>query len=158
VIRTVWLAVFCLIGLAAMVGIKAGSPTPAPNAGASAEQTTIATGSSHDTLTKADKLEITYVRVPIAAEPVMPATPVSDEISPQPPSLTVPKIASRHWHDHNVKKLAAVSPDRRIKIQQPKNGKNVDRAKATVDLRPCRRPEGFAGLLRALNLSPGCDT
>jgi hypothetical protein len=88
----------------------------------------------------------------------MPATPVADETSPQPLSLTVPKIVSRHWHDHNAKKLAAVSPDRRIKIQQPKNGKNVDRAKATVDLRPCRRPEGFAGLLRALNLSPGCDT
>jgi hypothetical protein len=141
-----------------MVCIKAGSPTPAPNVGVSLEQTTIATGSSHDTLTKADKLEIAYVRVPIAAEPVMPATPVADETSPQPLSLTVPKIVSRHWHDHNAKKLAAVSPDRRIKIQQPKNGKNVDRAKATVDLRPCRRPEGFAGLLRALNLSPGCDT
>jgi hypothetical protein len=158
VIRTVWLAVLCLIGLGAMVCIKAGSPTPTPNVGASPEQTTIATGSSHDTLTKADKLEIAYVRVPVAAEPVMPATQVSDETSPQPLSLTIPKIVSRHWHDHNAKKLAAVSPDRRIKIQQPKNGKSVDRSKATADLRPCRRPEGFAGLLRALNLSPGCDT
>jgi hypothetical protein len=158
VIRTVWLAVLCLIGLAAMVGIKAGSPTPAPNVGASPEQTTIVAGSSPDTLTKADKLEIAYGRIPIAVEPVMLATQVSDETSPQPLSLTVPKIVSRHWHDHNAKKFAAVSPDRRIKIQQPKNGKSVDRSKATVDLRPCRRPEGFAGLLRALNLSPGCDT
>jgi hypothetical protein len=119
---------------------------------------TIATGSSHDTLTKADKLEIAYVRVPVAAEPALPATQVSDETSPQPLSLTIPKIVSRHWHDHNVKKFATVSPDRRIKIQQPKNGKSVDRSKATADLKPCRRPEGFAGLLRALNLSPGCDT
>ena len=141
-----------------MVAINAGPPTPTPNVGASAEPTTIATGSSHDTLTKADKLEIAYVRIPIAAEPGMLATQVSDETSPQPLSLTVPKIVSRHWHDHTAKKLAAVSPDRRIKIQQPKNGKSVDRSKATVDLRPCRRPEGFAGLLRALNLSPGCDT
>jgi hypothetical protein len=118
---------------------------------------TVAAGSSHDTLTKADKVEIAYVRIPIAVEPVMLAAQVSDETSPQPLSLTVPKIVSRHWHDHNAKKLAAASPDRR-KIQQPKNGKSVDRSKATVDLRPCRRPEGFAGLLRALNLSPGCDT
>jgi hypothetical protein len=158
VIRTVWLAGVCSIGLGAMAGIKGGPPTPAPNAGASPEQPTTATRSSHDTLTKADKLEIAYVRVPVAAEPVMPATPVSDETSPQAQSLTIPKIVSRHWHDHNARKLAAVLPDRRIKIQQPKNGKSADRSKVTADIRPCRRPEGFAGLLRALNLSPGCDT
>ena len=118
----------------------------------------VATGSSRDTLTKADKLEIAYAPVPVAAEPVMLAAQVSDETSRQPQSLTIPKIVSRRWHDHNAKRLAAGSPDRRIKIQQPKNGKNVDRTKATTDLRSCRRPEGFAGLLRALNLSPGCDT
>jgi hypothetical protein len=161
VIRTVWLAVLCLIGLlGAMVAIKAGTPPPPPpNVGASPEQTTTATGSSHDTLTKADKLEIAYLRVPVAVEPVRLATQVSEETPHKPLSSTVtPKIVSRHWHDPNAKKSAAVSPARRIKIQEPKNGKNVDRAKATVDLRPCRRPEGFAGLLRALNLSPGCDT
>jgi len=141
-----------------MVGIKAVPPTPTPNLGASAEQTTLAIGSSHDTLTKADKLEIAYVPIPVAVGPVMLATRVSDETSPQPLSLAIPKIVSRHSHDQNAKKLAAVSPDRHIKIQQPKGGKNVDRSKATIDLGPCRRPEGFAGLLRALNLSPGCDT
>jgi hypothetical protein len=156
VIRTVWLAVLCLIGLGAIVATNAGPPTPTPNVGAFSEQTTIATNSSHDTLTKADRLEIAYV--PVAAEPVVPATPVSDETSPQPRRLTIPKIINRHWHDHNAKKLVAVSPDRHIKIEQPKkNGKGVDHAKASVDLRACRRPEGFAGLLRALNLSPGCD-
>jgi hypothetical protein len=159
VIRTVWLASLCLIGLGAMVDINAEQPTPAPNVGDSAEQTTIAPDPPHDTLTKADKEEIAYVRVPVAAEPVMLTTQVSDEPSPQQPlSSTIPKIVSRHWHDRNAKKFAAVSPDRRSKIQEPKNGKSVDRSKATADLKPCRRPEGFAGLLRALNLSPGCDT
>ena len=48
---------------------------------------------------------------------------------------------------------------RLIKGQGSKKGKNVERAKLLpADLRPCRRPEGFAGLLRALNLSRGCDT
>jgi len=142
-----------------MVAIKAGTPPPPPpKVGASSDQTTIAAGSSQDTLTKADKLEIAYVRAPVVEEPVLLATQVPNETPPQPRSLTIPKIVSRHWHDPNAKKSAAASPERRIKIQEPKNGKNVDRAKATVDLRPCRRPEGFAGLLRALNLSPGCDT
>jgi hypothetical protein len=141
-----------------MVGINAGHPTPTPNVGASAEQTTIATDPSHDTLTEADKLEIASVRVPVAAEPVLLATRISDETFPQPQRLIISKTVSRHWPDHNAKKSTAVSPDRRIKIQEPKNGKSVDRSKATADLKPCRRPEGFAGLLKALNLSPGCDT
>lgn len=156
VIRTVWLAVLCLIGLGAIVATNAGPPTPGPNTDASLGQSTIATDSSHDTLTKADRLEIAYV--PVAAEPVVLAAPVSDESSPQPESLTIPKIVSRHWHYHSARKSASVFPDRRIKIEAPKSGKSVDRAKTTVDLRPCRRPEGFAGLLRALNLSSGCET
>jgi hypothetical protein len=137
-----------------MVGIKAGLPTPPPNLATSPEQTTLAAGSAHDTLSNADKLEISYDRIPAAKEPVVLASQVSDEASPQTSSLTVPTIVSRHWHDHSEKKLTAVSPDRRSKIQQPKNGKSVDRAKTTVDIRPCRRLEGFTGLLRALNLSP----
>lgn len=80
-------------------------------------------------------------------------------ISLQPLSSTAtPKIVSRHWRERNAKRSAAVSPGRRIKSQEVKKSKNVDRGKATIDLRACRIPEGFAGLLRALNLSPGCDT
>ena len=159
-IRTVWLAVLCLIGLGAMVAIRFGIPTPPPNVRASPEQRTVGNSFSQDTLTKADKLEIAYVRVPVVAvEPVMLVTRAPDETPPKPRSSTAtPKIVSRQGHDPNAKKSAAASPDRRIKIQEPKKIKNDDRAKATVDLRPCRRPEGFAGLLRALNLSPGCDT
>jgi hypothetical protein len=63
----------------------------------------------------------------------------------------------RAGHNPNAKKSAAVSPDRRTKHQESKESKNVEHAKAPADLRPCRRPEGLAGLLRALNLTPGCD-
>ena len=73
-LRTVWLAVLFLIGLGTMVAIKAGTPTPPPNVGASPEQTTDGTGFEQDTLTKADKLTVAYVRDPVAAlEPVMPS-------------------------------------------------------------------------------------
>jgi hypothetical protein len=140
-----------------MVAISAGTPTSPPNVEASPDQTTIGTGSSQDTLTKADKLEVAYVRDPVAVEPVMPVATAPDETPPQALSPTAtPKIVSRHWHDPNAKKVAAVSPGRRIKGHESK--KNVERAKLPVDLRPCPRPEGFAALLRALNLSPGCDT
>jgi hypothetical protein len=143
-----------------MVAIRFGIPTPPPNVRASPEQRTVGKSFSQDTLTKADNLEIAYVRVPVVAvEPVMLVTRAPDETPSQPPSpVATPKIVSRHWHDPNVKKSAAMSHGRRIKGQEPKKSKNVDPGKATVDLRACRRPEGLAGLLRALNLSPGCDT
>jgi hypothetical protein len=113
---------------------------------------------SQDTLTKADRLDIAYISNAVAAEPAIPVAKAPDEPSPQVPVPTArPRILNRHGHDPNAGKTAAASPYRRIKSQQP-NGKNIDRGKATVDLRPCRRPEGFAGLLRALNLTPGCNT
>ena len=145
------------IGTGSSQDISAGTPAPPPKA--SPDQTTIATGSSQDTLTKADKLEIAYVRDRIAVEPVMRVTKVPNETPPQPLSPpATPKLVSRHSHDPNAKKVAAVSPGRRIKGQESKKSKNVERAKLPVDLRPCPRPEGFAGLLRVLNLSPGCDS
>jgi hypothetical protein len=147
------------IGTGSSQDISAGTPTPPPIVEASPDKTTIGTGSSQDTLTKADKLEIAYVRDPIAAGPVMPITKVPNETPPQPLSPpATPKIVSRHSHDPNAKKVAAVPPGRRIKGQESKKSKNVERAKLPVDLRPCPRPEGFAGLLRVLNLSPGCDS
>jgi hypothetical protein len=160
VIRTVGLAVLCLIGLGATVAIKAGTPTPPPDTGASPEETTVGTGFAQDTLTKADKLEVAYFRDPIAVEPAMPLTKGRDETPPLPLSPpATPKTVSRHSHDLNAKKVATVRPGRHIKGQEPNKSKNVERAKLLpVELRPCRRPEGFAGLLRVLNLSPGCDT
>jgi hypothetical protein len=159
VIRTVWFAVLCLIGVGAMVAIKAGTPPPRQSEGATPVETTIASDSSRDTLTEADKLEIAYVRAPLVEEPVMQVTMATDENPPRLTSSTAtPKIANRHWHNPTGKKSASVSPGRSIKIPPPKNGKNDDSGKATGDLRSCRRQEGFAGLLRALNLSPGCDT
>jgi len=159
VIRTVLLAVLCLIGLGATVAIKAGTPTLPSNVGASPEQTTVGTGFAQDTLTKEDKLEVAYVRDPVSVEPVMLVTKARDETPPQPLSPpATPKIVSRHSHDTNAKKVAAVSLGRRIKGQESKKSKNAERAKLPAELRPCRRPEGFAGLLRVLNLSPGCDT
>jgi hypothetical protein len=171
VIRTVWLAVLCLIGLGAMVALRAGTPTPAPSARPSPAQTTVGEIFSQDTLTKADRLDIAHVRDPIAPKPVMLVAKAPDETPPQPSGPTsTTNIVSRHWHDPHARRPAAVSPGRRIKGgesqkgkeskkgNQEKKGNNVDRGKPTVDLRPCRRPEGFAGLLRALNLTPGCDT
>lgn len=159
VIRIVWLAVVCLSGLCAMVAINAETSTPPPTVEASPEQTSVGQAFAQDTLTKADRLDIADVRRDAVVEPAMLVTKSPDETPPLSVGPeTPPKIVNRHWHDPNAGKFAAVSPGRRIRDQEPKKGANVDRRKATVDLKTCRRPEGFAGLLRALNLAPGCDT
>jgi hypothetical protein len=150
----------CLIGLGAMVAIKAGTSMSPQVVETSPEQTLASKNPSQDTLTKADKLEIAYSRDPVALKPVMLVTKAPDETPPQPISTrATPKIVSRHWHDPNAKKSAAAAPGRPIKSREPKKNKNVDRGKATVDLiRPCRRPEGLARLLSVLNLTPECET
>jgi hypothetical protein len=161
--RIVGLPIVCLILLGA-IAIKAGTAASRPpDIEPLPDQTTVGSGVPQDTLTKADKLEIAYVRKAVPVEPVTrfaKATPVPPLQLP----TTGPKVAGRHGHDPNSIKVTKGSKDQRIKSSQSKKGqeskksKNVEPSKAIVDLRPCRRPEGFAGLLRALNLSPGCDT
>jgi hypothetical protein len=142
-----------------VVAINAGPTTSSPITVASPEQITVGQTSSQDTLTKTDRLEIAYVRVPLAVEPVTLVTKTLDETPLQSLSDTeTPKIVSRHWHDPNAKKSAISSISRRMKGQEPKRSKNVDRGKATIGVKPCRPPDGFAGLIRALNLSRGCET
>jgi hypothetical protein len=158
VIRTVWLTVLCLSGAGGVVAVNTGTSTPPAIVATSPETTTSDQISSQDTLTEADRVLTAHVSDAVAAEPAIPVTKAADETTPQVPvPIARPRISNRHGHDPNAGKAAAASPDRPLKSQQP-NSKNIDRGKPTVDLRPCRRPEGFAGLLRALNLTPGCNT
>jgi hypothetical protein len=160
--RIVGLPIVCLVLLGA-IAIKAGTAASRPpDIEPMPDKTTAGSGVPQDTLTKADKLEIAYARKVAPVEPVAQFAKATPAPSLQLPT-TVPKVASRHWHDPNSKKVTKRLQDQRIKTSQSKKGqdskksKNVEPPKAILDLRPCRRPEGFAGLLRALNLSPGCD-
>jgi hypothetical protein len=160
-VKIVGLPIVCLVLLGA-IAIKAGTAASRPpDIEPLPDQTTVGSGVPQDTLTKADKLEIAYVRKAAPVEPVTRFAKATPEPSLQ---LPAPKVASRHWHDPNSTKATKGSQDQRIKSSQSKKGqeskksKNVEPSKAIVDLRPCRRPEGFAGLLRDLNLSSGCDT
>ena len=162
--RIAGLPIVCLVLLAA-VAIKAGTAASRPSGiDPLPDQTIARLDVPQDTLTKADKLEIPYRR-----EVTRPVEPFTRLASPTPePSLplrsAVAKSASRQRHEPNSTKVTNNSQDRHIKspeskkAQEAKKSRNVEPSKPMVDLRPCRRPEGFAGLLRALNLSPGCDT
>jgi hypothetical protein len=109
-IRTVWLATICLAVLSALAAGKALMPraesltTERPT-----NLTTVGAGLIQDTLSKADRLQITYVHqevpAPSALQPTEPVVPTISSVT----SAVENKIISRHWHDPNAFSSAAQS-------------------------------------------------
>ena len=112
--RTVWLATTCLAVLGALAVAKALTTPVVPILERRLDETTVSTGLAQDTLTKADRLEITYVRQETPAPPGL--HPIEPFIPPVP-TIVPPvetKIISRHWHDPNATTSSAA------KSKQPK--------------------------------------
>jgi Flp pilus assembly protein CpaB len=135
--RTVWLALLCLIGLATIVAVRIGM---APVASASAsvggavtkaevlrqatlpdgealssETLTAATELHNDALAKADKLEVLHTN-DVAPEvksiaSIAIALPTTE---PKPVSKKMDRIIIRHWHDPYDKQSTAARPKRKL--------------------------------------------
>jgi hypothetical protein len=119
----IWLGLvllFCLVGLASFK-LAFGAPRPIAVIQASAASREmpyeIGTGPFADTLTKGDRLPVTYVSsvVPLATGP---------QVRAGPSSFAAPEIKSRHWHDP-ITRRAAQSAIRTLKSKASK--KNVRR-------------------------------
>lgn len=132
--RTVWLALLCLIVLATTVVVKIISPyasadvsrgVPFAKAEVSRETTSVALSSENvtaetklqnDPSTKADKLEGAYTNEAApevkSVKSVAIALPVAE---PKQPSNKIEGIVSRHWHDPFDKRSvpAAQPPSKR---------------------------------------------
>src|SRR5258705_6987554 len=83
--RTVWLATTCLAVLGAPAIAKALTTPVTPILERQVDKTTIGIGLAQDTLTKADRLEITYVRQETPAEPTLHPT---EPFLPPVPTIT----------------------------------------------------------------------
>src|ERR1700730_18155952 len=166
-IRTVWLAIICLAVLSALAVAKAlKTPADAIVAERPTDQMTVGTGLAQDTLSKADRLEITYVRQEIQSPPtVQPTQPFVPAVS-SVPSPVETKIISRHWHDPNgisstlakAKQSKETGSIKKSKTGDHKDNKAADRSKPTEPMKPCSRPGTLGDFLRSLNLSPACDS
>jgi hypothetical protein len=161
-IRTVWLAVFCLALISALAAAKAlRTPAGAAVAVRSADDTTVGIDRAQEMLSKADRLEVNYVREDT------PPQPVSQPIEPAAPVVTLPtppvetKIISRHWRDPNASSSSLKDSQR---AESKKKSKHVDRkpkqaadrSKPSEPVKPCSRPGPLGDLLRAVNLTPAC--
>jgi hypothetical protein len=177
-VRTMLFAFASLVGVGTMVAMEVGTP---PRAAMRASEppalSTVGIGASHDTLTKADRLEITYVRNDVPIQPVLPAQLIAPAESIPVRRQPATKVIGRPSHDPIARKLAAALPRPRPKNvikkdtkDTPKNiiksasnstangvkrAANSDRAKLVLE--PCQ-PNAFGSLLKVLNLSSGCQT
>jgi hypothetical protein len=127
-IRTIWLATICLAVLSTLaVGKAVMTRAPSSATERPTELTTIRTGLTQDTLGKADRLEITYVRQEVpATSALQPTEPVVPTVAPAPPPPVANKIISRHWHDPNAFS-SATKPKQTKQAASSKKGTIVDR-------------------------------
>jgi len=123
-----------------------------------AQSTTVGMSDSRGTLTKTDRLEIPFLQYDALAQPSSFGPIAQPDMTPIVPQQ-VPNITNRHKPGANEKKVVVVKPKPRPKHQESKKAAKTDRPKATTEIKikPCR-PNAFDGLLKALNLSPGCET
>jgi len=161
-IRTVWLTIVCLALVSALAAGKVlRAPTGPIVAEISADASTIGVGDAQDTLSKADRLEINYVRQETPPQAVLqsiePAAAVVTTLSPP----TETRIISRHWRDPNAfssssKDSQRTGAKKTSKDVDRKRDQAADRSKSPEPVKRCSRPSPFGDLLRAVNLSPAC--
>jgi hypothetical protein len=163
VIRTAWLILACLVVLGIWASGKALIPT---NANRAVDEATVGAGFNPDTLSKGDRLEITYVRQETPGQSALQPT----EPFVQPVPTIVPpgetKIISRHWHDSNAAGPSAAPSKQPKRMVTATKGKSTDakgnqaeeHSNPTEEVKRCSRNGAFGDLLRSLNLSPACDS
>lgn len=157
-IRTVWIAAFCLAGLG---GTFATRVTASISEEAVPNPTTVGTSLMQDTLSKADKLNVGYLRCPAERAPVgnvpaVPAEPIAAEIQPAKPPATA-KAGSSHPPDPGARRAAVVLPKPRPRIRPARQAKGVGLARAAVDPNTCHQQDGLGGMLISLSGSPRCE-
>jgi hypothetical protein len=172
-IRTIWIAAFCL---ACLGGIFATRVTASISDQALRDSTTVGASRVQDTLTKADRLDIGYLRYPVQSVAVVPNVPIAAEIQPIEPFQTKPfqtkPFQTRPFPSSNAfqpaaaqavspdapaRRVAVVLPKPRPRIKPAKNTRDASIAKATLDLKTCHQRDGLSGLMMSLSGSPRCE-
>jgi len=161
-IRTVWLAIVCLALVSALAAGKAlRTPAGPATAEISADESTVGIADAQDTLSKADRLEINYVRQETPPQAVLQSIgPTAPVVTPPSPPVET-KIVRRHWRDPNafsssLKDSQRTESKKTSKNVERKRNQAADRSKPSEPVKPCSRPGPFGDLLRAVNLSPAC--
>jgi hypothetical protein len=179
--RTVWLALFCLIGLAPAIALKVAAPSASLGGERAPPPSRIEPPFTPNDAEKSDRLELpnahaeTGIVVPASKlmatetpssspEPVAPGPePVSaspEPVSPSPEPVSpspkpAKKVADRHWQNANASIISVAPHPRHVKSKELKQSASKDPPKERTAVWHCRQ-DAMGSLLRSLDLSPRC--
>jgi hypothetical protein len=154
-------AALILASVATLAAMELATPPRAEKAAHEplVDQTSVGTITSYDTLTEADRLELhRYMQNDASIPPasfVLSTPPVnSASVISQKPQKTI----SRHSRVSNTRKVVVAPPKPKPRTKVSENASNTRRGRAVVVSRkPCRQ-NALDSLLKALSLSPGCES
>jgi hypothetical protein len=152
--RTLWLTLFCSVGLAPAIAIKVAAPPASLVAESTGHQSKIEPASAPNESSKSDRLELPNARAETKTI-VPPAEPMPLE-TPSTSLGTIKKVADRHWQDANAR-VAVVEPHRRhAKSKESKKSAGTPPPNERAEAWHCRQ-DAMGSLLRSLDLSPRCS-
>jgi hypothetical protein len=147
-------AALILVGLGTLVAMELEAP-PRPRKAVNEPlaQSTVGLSASRDILTKTDRLEIPYVQYEAPAQPISSV----ERMPPPAPTAIIQQEAPKIIDQHRRGAVVVMLPKPRPKHTASKKTANTERSKVTIEVKSCR-PNTFDSLLKALNLSPACET
>jgi hypothetical protein len=153
--RTIWFALFCVVGLGAAMAVKTAGPlaNPAPTA----DHSNIELAAVPNELTKSDRLPLPSIRVEtdVSSPPATTLAETPAEIPADVPEA-IKKVENRRWQDANAKIVPTESSRRHVKRNEPRKSAGTTVSSAKTEVWHCRR-DAMGSLLRSLDLSPRCD-
>jgi hypothetical protein len=147
-------AALILVGLGTLVAMELEAPPRTRKAvNEPLAQSTVGLSASRDTLTKADRLEIPYAQYEALAQRISSV----ERMPPPDPTAIIPQEVPKIVDQHRRGAVVVMLPKPRPKHTASKKIANTERSKVTIAVKFCR-PHTFDNLLKALNLSPACET
>ena len=172
--RTMWLALFCVVGLGPAIAIKVAAPPASSVVEPAQDQSKTEPVFAPNESAKSDRLELRNARAeteiivpatktmpaetPVPAEAPMPAeAPSASPETIKTPSTspeTIKKTGRGHWRDANARINPVASTRRYTEGQESK--KSAAPPNQRTEVWHCRQ-DAMGGLLRSLDLSPRCN-
>jgi hypothetical protein len=148
-IRTVWLAAFCLAGLGGLCASRVTASISPAETGV-ADLAIVSTGVVPDTLTAADKVDLTGLRPAAEATLAQPTVPIV--IRPVTARTMIPSRGLRRQSSTKAKMIAAF-PRPRPKFRMSRNGRTLKAGDQTK----CAATNSLGALIMSLTGTSHCS-
>jgi hypothetical protein len=152
--KTMWLALFCLVGLAPAIAIKVAAPLASLVVEPAQDHGKIEPAFALNESAKSDRLELPNART--ETEIIVPAAKPMPVETPSTSPETVKKVADRHWQNANARAISVASPRRHPERKESKQSAGPYPPSGRAEVWHCRQ-DAVGGLLRSLDLSPRCN-